>query len=101
MLQTPQHVLGAIAAETKVQCLSGGIVFIPHGFTAGLESMSDGVADQQEVHVFHLCFHPQFLFVAGHPPTFGPLGRLDVWDDGQNGFGGLLGDHGSRHQEDK
>lgn len=97
VLHSPQHVLGAVAAESKVRGFSVAVVLVPGRASAAFPALRDRVADEDEV-VATLLGEVDALFVAILPPVFahsvggrnGDLSEGDAGSDGGNHSGILL-----------
>ena len=66
VVESPDHVLGAIAADSKIEGISRSVVVIPDGFTDPFIPLNNGVADIDEVDIPQAGFGIH-RFVSLHP----------------------------------
>ena len=58
--QTPQHILGAVEAETQIECLAEVIIFMPDRSAVGngiliTPEMRNGIADKHQIILIFGC----------------------------------------------
>lgn len=54
VVEAPNDVLGAVAADAKVEGVTFAVVFVPSVFAGAFPALGDGVTDEEEVVLFIL-----------------------------------------------
>ena len=70
VIESPDHVLGAISADSKIEGIPGCVVVIPDGFSDPFIALHNGVPDVNQVNVSLLRFGIH-RFVTLYPAGFG------------------------------